>query len=490
MFSKLTKQKSITISSLVLGSLLCLLAGVSISSAIDHYQATGRMAAVANAPAPAVSQGLPDFATLAKRVGPSVVNVSTTQVRKAAADVPSPFDGDDPMSQFWQRFFGGRMPRGPQRQMGLGSGFIIDHNGTILTNYHVVDGAQKISVTLSDGKSYDAKVIGKDQKTDIAVIKIDAGQDLPAVMLGDSDRLEVGEWVMAIGNPFGLDHTVTSGIVSAKGRQIGAGPYDNFIQTDASINPGNSGGPLINLRGEVVGITTAIYSQSGGNIGIGFAIPTNSIKELLPQLKDKGRVVRGYLGTTVQKITPEIADSLGLKQQQGALVADVMRGSPAERAGIKTGDIITEFNSKEVKDSAELPNLVARVAPGTSASIKVLRDGKERTLPITVGEMKDTEVAATGEEGGLGLAVQPVTPELAQSLGLDRAEGLVITEVKPGSAADDAGLREGDMITQINRRPVKNLADYNREMAQSKKGQSVLLLVRRGDSSVFLALKR
>lgn len=491
MFSKLTKQKSIRVSSLVFGSLLCLLAGVSsISSAIDQYQAGGRMAAVANAQAPAVSQGLPDFATLAKRVGPSVVNVSTTQVRKAAADVPSPFDGDDPMSQFWQRFFGGRIPRGSQRQMGLGSGFIIDRNGTILTNYHVVDGAQKISVTLSDGKSYDAKVLGKDEKTDIAVIKIDAGQDLPAVTLGDSDRLDVGEWVMAIGNPFGLDHTVTSGIVSAKGRQIGAGPYDNFIQTDASINPGNSGGPLINLRGEVVGITTAIYSQSGGNIGIGFAIPTNSIKEVLPQLKDKGRVVRGYLGTTVQKITPEIADSLGVKQQRGALVADVVRGSPAERAGIKTGDIITEFNSKEVKDSTELPGLVARVAPGTGTSVKVLRDGKEMTLAITVGEMKDTEVAASGQQGELGLAVQPVTPEVAQSLGLDRAEGLVITEVKPGSAADDAGLREGDLITQINRRPVKNLADYNREMAQSKKGQSVLLLVRRGDASVFLALKR
>ena len=491
MFSKLTKQKTITISSMVFGSILCLLAGVSISSAIDHYQTAWRTAAVSNAPAPAVSQGLPDFASLAKAVGPSVVNVSTTQVRKAAADAPSPFDSDDPMSQFWQRFFGGRMPRGgPQRQMGLGSGTIIDRNGTILTNYHVVDGAQKISVTLSDGKSYDAKVIGKDQKTDIAVIKIDAGQDLPTVTLGDSDRLEVGEWVMAIGNPFGLDHTVTSGIVSAKGRQIGAGPYDNFIQTDASINPGNSGGPLINLRGEVVGITTAIYSQSGGNIGIGFAIPTNSIKEILPQLKDKGRVVRGYLGTTVQKITPEIADSLGVKQQRGALVADVMRGSPAERAGIKTGDIITEFNSKEVKDSAELPGLVAPVAPGASASIKVLRDGKELTLPITVGEMKDTEVAAAGQQGDLGLAVQPVTPEVAQSLGLDRAEGLVITEVKPGSAADEAGLREGDLITQINRRPVHNLADYNREMAQSKKGQSVLLLVRRGDSSVFLALKR
>src|SRR6266550_4593558 len=490
MISDLTRKKSVAISSLVVGSMLCVLAGVGISGAIDHYYGTGKIVPVAsNAAAPAVVQGLPDFASLAKKVGPSVVNVSTTQMRKAAAD-PSPFDNDDPMSEFWQRFFGGRMPRGPQRQTGLGSGFIIDSNGTILTNYHVVDGAQKIAVTLSDGKNYDAKVVGKDQKTDIAVIKIDAGQDLPVVTLGDSDRLEVGEWVMAIGNPFGLDHTVTSGIVSAKGRQIGAGPYDNFIQTDASINPGNSGGPLINLRGEVVGITTAIFSQSGGNIGIGFAIPTNSIKELLPQLKDKGKVVRGYLGTTVQKITPEIADSLGLKQQRGALVADVMRGSPAERAGIKTGDVIVEFNSKEIKDSSDLPTLVARIAPGTTVPLKVIRDGKEVSLPIAVGEMKENEVTASTQEGDLGLAVQPVTPEVAQSLGLDRAEGLVITDVKPGSSADDAGLRSGDVITQINRRPVKNLADYNREMARSEKGKSVLMLVRRGDASVFLALKR
>ena len=491
MISDLTRKKSVAISSLVVGSMLCVLAGVGISGAIDHYYGTGKIVPVAsNAAAPAVVQGLPDFASLAKKVGPSVVNVSTTQVRKAGADVPSPFDNDDPMSEFWQRFFGGRMPRGPQRQTGLGSGFIIDSNGTILTNYHVVDGAQKIAVTLSDGKNYDAKVVGKDQKTDIAVIKIDAGQDLPVVTLGDSDRLEVGEWVMAIGNPFGLDHTVTSGIVSAKGRQIGAGPYDNFIQTDASINPGNSGGPLINIRGEVVGITTAIFSQSGGNIGIGFAIPTNSIKELLPQLKDKGKVVRGYLGTTVQKITPEIADSLGLKQQRGALVADVMKGSPAERAGIKTGDVIVEFNSKEIKDSGDLPALVARIAPGTSVSLKVVRDGKEVSLPIAVGEMKENEVAAAGQEGDLGLAVQPVTPEIAQSLGLDRPEGVVITDVKPGSSGDEAGLRSGDLITQINRRPVKNLADYNREMARGEKSASVLLLVRRGQSSVFLALKR
>jgi serine protease Do len=247
---------------------------------------------------------------------------------------------------------------------------------------------------------------------------------------------------------------------------------------------------LINLRGEVVGINTAIFSQSGGNIGIGFAIPTNSITEVLPQLKDKGKVVRGYLGTTVQKITPEIADSLGLKEGRGALVADVMKGSPAERAGIKTGDVIVAFNNKEIKDSSDLPALVARVAPGTTVPLRVMRDGKEISLSIGVGEMKENEVAASSAEGGLGLAVQPVTPEIAQSLGLERAEGLVVAEVTPGSAADEAGLRAGDLISQINRRPVKNLADYNREMAGSEKGKSVLLLVKRGQESVFLALKK
>jgi serine protease Do len=241
---------------------------------------------------------------------------------------------------------------------------------------------------------------------------------------------------------------------------------------------------------EVVGINTAIFSQSGGNIGIGFAIPTNSVKELLPQLKDKGRVVRGFLGTTVQKITPEIADSMSLKQARGALVAEVMTGSPADKAGLKAGDIIVEFDRKDVKDSTDLPTLVARVAPGTTVQVKVLRDGKEATLPLTVGEMKDNEVAASPQEGDLGLSVQPITPELAKRMDLDRAEGLVITSVKAGSAAEEAGLRSGDLITQINRRPVKNLADYNRELAASDKGKSVLFLVRRGQSSLFLALKR
>jgi serine protease Do len=470
-------------------SIVSLLAGMTLWSAIEHFQPGLQSAHGASAAASAsATQGLPDFISLAKRLGPSVVNVSTSQTAGLAQNRPGP--GNDQMEQFFERFFGAPAPRGPQRRSGQGSGFIIDANGTILTNYHVVDGADKISVTLSDGKNYDAKVIGKDQKSDIAVIKIEAARNLPAANLGDSDRLEVGEWVMAIGNPFGLDHTVTSGIVSAKGRNIGAGPYDNFIQTDASINPGNSGGPLINLRGEVVGINTAIFSQSGGNIGIGFAIPANSVKELLPQLRDKGKVVRGFIGTSIQKVTPEIAESLNLKQARGALVSDLVKGGPAEQAGLKHGDIIVEFDRKEIKDSSDLPIQVARVPPGTAVQVKILRDGKETTLPLTVGEMKDSEIVAATQEGEFGLTVQPVTAQLAENLGLERAEGLVITAVKRGSAAEQAGLRTGDVITEINRQPIKDLADYNRELKRSEKAKSLLLLVRRGQSSLFLALKR
>ena len=484
-----SRAKITTRLSAPLGVAFLVLATIALTVAFDRFQPSADRVHAASAAAPAAgAQGLPDFISLVKKVGPSVVNVSTTQMRKPAQDRPN--SGEDQMGEFFERFFGAPTPRGPQRRGGQGSGFIIDSNGTILTNYHVVDGMDKVVVTLSDGKSYDAKVVGKDQKSDVAVIKIDAGRELPAATLGDSDRLEVGEWVMAVGNPFGLDHSVTSGIVSAKGRNIGAGPYDNFIQTDASINPGNSGGPLINLRGEVVGINTAIFSQSGGNIGIGFAIPTNSVKELLPQLRDKGKVVRGFIGTSIQKVTPEIADSLGLKQTRGALVSEVIKGGPAERAGIKTGDIIFEFDRKEIKDSADLPMQVARIAPGTSVQVKVLRDSKELTLPITVGEMKESEIIAETQEGDFGLTVQPVTPQLAENLGLERAEGLVVTAVKRDSAAEHAGLRSGDVITEINRQPIKNLADYNRALERSEKAKSLLFLVRRGQSSLFLALKR
>jgi serine protease Do len=486
-----TFRQSKNVSLIVIASLLSVLLGVGIGSGIEHFYSLSPAAHAAGYSAPAPAQGLPDFVSLVKKVGPAVVNISTTQIRKTAQDVPSPFGEEDPFNDFWQRFFGGRIPRGPQRQRGLGSGFIIDRDGTILTNYHVVDGAQKIVVTLSDGRSFDAKVLGRDQKTDIAIVKIDAPQDLPVVTLGDSDRLEVGEWVLAIGDPFGLDHTVTSGIVSAKGRQIGAGPYDSFIQTDASINPGNSGGPLLNMRGEVVGINSAIFSQSGGNIGIGFAIPTNLVKGILPQLKNKGRVVRGYLGSVIQRVTPELADSLGLKSPHGALVAETTKDGPATRAGIRPGDVIVEFDGKEIKDSSDLPLQVASVTPGKTVQIKILRDSKEMTLPITVGEMKENEVvASTEEEGDFGLAVQPVTPEVAESLGLNRTEGVVITSVKPGSPADEAGLQRGDVITQVNRHPVRGVADYNREVEKTGKGKSLLLLVKRGEGSLFLALKR
>jgi len=437
-------------------------------------------------------EGLPDFITLSKRLKPVVVNVSTTQVSQGEQGMESPFGGeDDPFGDFWRKFFGGPSPRGPFRQKSLGSGFIIDKDGSILTNNHVVDNASKIMVKLADEREFEAKVVGRDAKTDIAVIKINAKENLPVAPLGDSDRLDVGEWVMAIGNPFGLDNTVTSGIVSAKGRHLpGGGPYDSFIQTDASINPGNSGGPLINLRGEVVGINSAIYSRSGGNIGIGFAIPMNLVKELLPQLKGKGRVSRGYLGVLIQKVTPEIAESLGMDKPIGALVADVTKAGPAEAAGVKVGDVIIEFDGKEIRDSGDLPIIVARTPVDKKVRMKVLRDKKEVPLTVAVGEMKEEEVAASApEKGELGLTVQQVTPQVAESLGLKRAEGVVITVIDPGSAAEDAGLRRGDVILEVDRKPVKSVADYRKAVGEVKKGKGVLLLVRRGDSTLFLALK-
>jgi serine protease Do len=359
-----------------------------------------------------------------------------------------------------------------------------------LTNNHVVENAQKIMVKLADDQDYEAKIIGRDPKTDIAVIKINAKASLTAATFGDSDRLEVGEWVMAIGNPFGLDSTVTSGIVSAKGRHIGQGPYDNFIQTDASINPGNSGGPLLNLHGEVVGINTAIFSRTGGNIGIGFAIPINLVKELLPQLRGKGKVTRGYLGVLIQKVTPEIAESLGMDKAHGALVANISKDGPAEKAGVKVGDVIIEFDGKEIKDSGDLPIIVARTAVERKVRMKVLRDKKEQQLSVTVGELKDEEVVASApEKGELGMTVQRLTPQIAESLGLERAEGVVVSAVDPGSAADEAGIRRGDVIVEIDRKPIRSIDEYKKAVAGIKKGKGVLLLVRRGESTLFLALK-
>ncbi|HEX9146883.1 MAG TPA: Do family serine endopeptidase, partial [Candidatus Binatia bacterium] len=368
----------------VLVALVSLVIGLGISGSLDWLapsRAVNLIGESSNSDS-RVGVQLPDFVVLAKKMKPIVVNVSTTQVSEAQGpqEFGNPFGEDDPFNDFWRRFFGGPVPRGPQRQRSLGSGFIIDADGSILTNNHVVENAQKIVVKLADDQEYEAKVIGRDPKTDIAIIRINAKTNLTAASLGDSDRLEVGEWVVAIGNPFGLDSTVTSGIVSAKGRHIGQGPYDNFIQTDASINPGNSGGPLINLKGEVIGINTAIFSRSGTNIGIGFAIPINLVKELLPQLRGKGKVTRGYLGVLIQKVTPDIADSLGMDKGYGALVANVSKDGPAEKAGVKVGDVIVEFDGREIKDSGDLPIIVARTPVEKKVRMKVLRDKKEVLL--------------------------------------------------------------------------------------------------------------
>jgi serine protease Do len=480
---------------IIVVALTSLAVGLGISGSLDWLAPSRAVNLLGEAPKPETrpASALPDFVNLAKKIRPSVVNISTTQMsegRGGPQEFSSPFGEEDPFNDFWRRFFGGPMPRGPQRQRSLGSGFIIDADGSILTNNHVVENASKIVVKLSDNLEYEAKVIGRDPKTDIAVIKVDAKGSLIAANFGDSDTLEVGEWVVAIGNPFGLDSTVTSGIVSAKGRHIGQGPYDNFIQTDASINPGNSGGPLLNLRGEVVGINTAIFSRTGGNIGIGFAIPINLVKELLPQLRGKGKVVRGYLGVLIQKVTPEIAESLGMDKSYGALVANVSKDGPAERAGVKVGDVIVEFDGKEVKDSADLPIIVARTAVDKKVRMKVLREKKEMSLNVAVGELKDEEVVATApEKGELGLTVQRLTPQMAEGLGVEKAEGVVVTAVEAASAADEAGIRRGDIIVEVDRKAVRSVDDYKKAVAGARKGRGVLFLVRRGESTLFLALK-
>jgi serine protease Do len=486
----------VSIKGVALVALTSLALGLGISGGLDWLVPSRAVNLLGEAAKPdsRAFTGLPDFVNLAKKIKPIVVNISTTtqvnEGRSGPQEFGSPFGDEDPFNDFWRRFFGGPLPRGPQRQRSLGSGFLIDSDGSILTNNHVVENASKIVVRLSDDQEYEAKVVGRDQKTDIAVIKINAKAGLTAANLGDSDALEVGEWVVAIGNPFGLDSTVTSGIVSAKGRHIGQGPYDNFIQTDASINPGNSGGPLLNLRGEVIGINTAIFSRTGGNIGIGFAIPINLVKELLPQLRGKGKVVRGYLGVLIQKVTPEIAESLGMEKSQGALVANVSKDGPAEKAGVKVGDVIVEFDGKEIRDSGELPIIVARTPIDKKVRMKVLRDKKETFLNVAVGELKDEEVVATApEKGELGLTVQRLTPQMAESLGLERVEGVVVTAVEPGSAAEEAGIRRGDIIVEVDRKAVRSIDDYKKAVAGVRKGRGVLFLVRRGDSTLFLALK-
>ena len=429
------------------------------------------------------------FSELAKKASPSVVNISTVKNVRGSGVMPMPFGQGDPFRDFFERFFRDQMPR-DYRQQSLGTGFILDREGYILTNNHVVEMADEIKVKFSDGKEYDAEIVGRDPKTDLALIKIESDESLQPLFLGDSESLEVGEWVVAIGNPFGLGNTVTAGIVSAKYRQIGAGSYDNFIQTDASINPGNSGGPLLNTSGEVVGINTAIFSQSGGNIGIGFAIPVNMAKDLLPQLK-KGRVVRGWLGVMVQKITPELKDKLNLKDEKGALVADVTKGGPAEKAGIERGDVIIAFDGKEINEMRDLPFVVAATQVDKKVDVEVIRKGKKKRLEVKIGELKEDQETEPLEEAPprMGMSVEELTPELAENLGLTERSGIVVVQVEDDSPAAAAGLRPGDVILEIDQNPVQNLDDFNARIEKYQKGDTVLLLAKRRGATVFLTLK-
>ncbi|MEW6388485.1 MAG: DegQ family serine endoprotease [Thermodesulfobacteriota bacterium] len=441
------------------------------------------------------------FAELAQKDSPAVVNISTEKVIKGRDRVkeffgprpfgpgPGPGPGQpDPFREFFEKFFG-EMPK-DFRQRSLGSGFIIDPKGLIITNNHVIEGADKIRVRLEGGKEYQATVKGRDPKTDLALLKIEAPGNLPSLTLGDSDAIRVGDWVIAVGNPFGLGHTVTQGIISAKGRVIGAGPYDNFLQTDAAINPGNSGGPLLNLKGEVVGINTAIVSTGQG---IGFAIPSNLAKTIIPQLQEKGKVVRGMLGVQVQVVTPELAKSFGLSEPKGALVAEVNPGSPAEKAGIHRGDIIIEFNGHPIQEMNELPRLVAATKPGAKATVKVLRNGKEKTLPVTVTELKEERQAAGPREKAVespsGLVVEELDASMARRFGLKESRGAVVVQVVPGSPGAEAGIRPGDLILEINGQTVQKIGDYQRLMAGLEKGAHARFLIKRQGHTLYFSVE-
>jgi serine protease Do len=433
------------------------------------------------------------FSEIASSISPSVVNISTTKVMRREA---SPLL-DDPFSEFFSPLRDFKMPK-KWKEQSLGSGVIISSDGYIITNNHVVEQGDEIRVTLFDKRSFKAKLIGADNKTDVAIVKIDA-ESLYSVQWGDSDKLQVGEFVLAIGNPYGLSHTVTMGIISAVGRaNVGIADYEDFIQTDAAINPGNSGGPLVNTKGELIGINTAIFSRSGGYQGIGFAVPSNMARLVMDQLIQKGKVTRGWLGVTIQEITPELSQKFGLKTAKGALIGDVAKGSPAEKAGIKRGDIILEFNGKKVDDVGNLRNMVAQSKVGAQIPLTLMRAGKEYALKVTTTELpKDATEAAPGNdpedtsfEGLAGLNVIELTREISRQLGLPRDEkGVVVVRVDSGSSIEDAGMRKGDVIQEIDRKKIAGLDDYTQVVAGVHSGDTVLMFVNRGGKKFYVTVR-
>ncbi len=439
------------------------------------------------------------FRSVAKQVGSAVVFIKVEKAVKQRGMGSDHFGGNPLSDEFFRRFFGQppQQRRSPQQApkhnaVGQGSGFIVSADGYIMTNNHVVGGADKVTVQLLDGSEYEAKIIGTDPPTDVALIKIDVDEKLPALKLGDSDQLEVGDWVLAFGNPFGLSHTLTAGIVSAKGRSgMGLNDYENFIQTDAAINPGNSGGPLVNLDGEVVGMNTAIYSRSGGSMGIGFAIPINMVKNIRQQLIQDGGVTRGRLGVYIQDLDRDLAESFDINQREGILVAQVLEDSPAEEAGLKQGDVILKVAGEKVTTVAKFRNTIAMTKPGSKVELLVLREGNKKKIKATIGAMdtdKDGHPISSGELSELGISLQKLTADLAEQLGYEGIQGVLISKVEPGSIAARAGIRRGHLIEEVNREEVETPEQVKRLIKESDK-KTVLLLVRQGDASRYMALR-
>jgi len=466
---------------------------------------TGSLGAQPAAPRTAAAPGA-SFAEVIESVSPAVVNIAVTKTEQAAP-TSFQFEGQGPRGgdqqqfpfEFFERFFDGD-PRQmqPRRMEGQGSGFLVDASGYIVTNNHVAGGADEITVTLQDGRKFDAKLVGNDTRTDLAVIKIDAGATLPYVAFGDSDTARVGDWVVAIGNPFGLGGTATAGIISARGRDIQSGPYDDYLQLDAPINFGNSGGPVFNVAGQVVGVNTAIFSPNGGNVGIGFAIPANQAKDIVADLRENGSVERGWLGVQIQDLDDELAKSLRLSGTDGALVTEVVGDGPAAHGGVQSGDVITRFNGKEIDSPRTLSRAVASATPNTGAKVTVWRDGHSRDLTVELGEAQNDQAVAENQSGGgpvhggaaLGLSLRALSDTDRAQLGLPSdVTGAVVAAVQPDSPAAEKGIRPGDVITRVNQKPVTNAADAVTALnAAREKDETALLLVRRGDAQRFVAL--
>ena len=464
-------------------------------TALGGFAARDALPAAQAQPAPATGQGqnaapiavpssaMPSFADMVARVRPAVVTITTTETRQAAAG---------PEQQF-QRYFGGPREERPQTVQALGSGFIVDAEGHIVTNNHVVEGATRVTVKLDDGRELVARIVGRDPRTDLAVLKVD-GTNLPHLSLGDSDKVRVGDWVVAVGNPFGLGGTVTAGILSARGRDIQSGPYDDYLQVDAPINRGNSGGPLFGQDGSVIGVNTAIFSPSGGSIGIGFAIPSNLVQHVVAQLQANGHIDRGWLGVATQGIDAGMAAALHLPNTDGALVADAEPDGPAAKAGLQAGDVVTAVDGHAVKSPRELARLIGDLHPNRAATLTLRRDGAERQVQVTLGELRDTRQAATEQQDqrqGIGVALQGLTPELRQQLGVAaKVNGAVVTAVRPGSAAEDAGLRPGDVILGVGGHDVADAQAAGRALSEAvRQGGAVALRVMRDGHNAFVAVQ-